>query len=80
MREKTVKRLVWIMCLTAPLLPTYLVMEIIYPLLSIIGVIIISCIEYFGFMYIIALFIQRIAMAKQHKEQQLKRNQESFKE
>lgn len=80
MREKTVKTIVWMICLLTPLLPTYMVMTIIYPVLSIIGIIIVSVIEYFGFMYIIALFIQRVALSRQHKEQQLKRNQESFRE
>ena len=80
MREKTVKTLVWMICLTTPLLPTYLVMAIIYPVFNIIGVILITAIEYFGFMYIIALFIQRVAMSRQRKEQQLKQQQESFRE
>jgi hypothetical protein len=80
MREKTVKIIVWSICLITPLLPTYLVMAIINPVFNILGVIIITIIEYFGFMYIIALFIQRVALARQRKEQQLKRNQESFKE
>jgi|WetSurMetagenome_2_1015567.scaffolds.fasta_scaffold32401_7 hypothetical protein len=80
MREKNVKILVWITCLTTPLLPTYLVMAIINPVFNIMGVIIISLIEYFGFMYIIALFIQRVAMGRQRREQQIKQQQESFKE
>jgi uncharacterized membrane-anchored protein len=80
MREKTVKTLVWMICLTAPLLPTYMVMAIISPVFGLIGVIIVSLVEYFGFMYIIALFIQRVAMSRQRKEQQLKQQQESFRE
>jgi hypothetical protein len=80
MNEKTVNRIVWIICLTAPLLPTYMVMAIISPVFSLIGVIIVSLVEYFGFMYVIALFIQRVAMGRQRREQQLKQQQESFRE
>lgn len=80
MKERSVKMLVWIICLVAPLLPTYIVLAVIYPVFNIIGVILVSIIEYFGFMYIIALFIQRMAMMKQRKDQELLKMKEAFRE
>jgi hypothetical protein len=68
MNEKTVSRIIWAVCILAPLLPTYMVLAVITPVLTLLGVIVISLIEYFGFMYIIALFINRVAQYKLNKE------------
>ena len=69
MKEKTIRDITLAICLLTPLLPTYVVMVIIYPLLSIFGVIILMFVEYFGFMYIIALFIQRLAQRHLQRQQ-----------
>jgi len=69
MKEKTVRNITLTICIVTPLLPTYVVMIIIHPLFNIFGIILLSAVCYFGYMYIIALFIQRIAQRRLNKQQ-----------
>lgn len=78
MNEKTVSRIIWAVCIIVPLLPTYIVLGVISPALTTVGIIVISIIEYFGFMYIIALFIQRTAQYKINQENK-KQQEETIK-
>jgi hypothetical protein len=79
MNEKTIKTLVYGLCLIAPLLPTYIVLVIIAPLISIYGIIVISVVEYFGFQYIVAFFIKRVSERQMEKTKRL-RMKEKLKE
>ena len=81
MNEKIVKITTYLICILLPLFLTYIVISIIYPVFNIYGIIVVSLIEYFGFQYIIALFIKRFAEAHQRKQQQrLKHQQETMQE
>ena len=77
MNEKNTKISVYTICILLPLLPTYLVMAVIHPILNPISIIVIACVEYFGFQYVIALFIKKLAENRQRKTQRL---QEMIKE
>jgi hypothetical protein len=72
MNLKTVKLLIWAACIVIPMVPTVVVMLVISPMLSILGDIVVSLVEYFGFQYIVALFIKRIAERRQEKEKKMK--------
>lgn len=68
MKERTVKMVIWAICLVMPVLPTYIVTAITYQSFGIVGDIVIIFVEYFAWMYVVALFIKRLAERRQYKE------------
>ena len=75
------KKIIWMILLITPLLPTYMVMAVVGPVLQLPALIVVSAIEYFGFMYIIALFVKNIMNIRRNKQQRQQQHaKESFKE
>jgi hypothetical protein len=69
MNEKTAKRLTWAILLLVPILPSYVVIAAIN--VTLFGAICFFLLEYFAFQYVIALFIQRLALRIQRERQKL---------